>query len=68
MNMAVVWVVAPCVLAASIVRAIGLMKEAACASETSVNFYQTARGYDPDDRHLYGNKSWGFRKDGEFLD
>jgi hypothetical protein len=29
-----------------------LMKEAASASETSVNFYRTTRRYDPDDSHL----------------
>jgi hypothetical protein len=61
--MAVFWIVAPCslvevyrvseVLAASIIRAmIGLMMEAARTSETSVNFYQTARRYNPEDSHL----------------
>jgi hypothetical protein len=29
------------------------MMEAASASETSVNFYQTARRYNPEDSHLY---------------
>jgi hypothetical protein len=28
------------------------MKEAARTSETSVNFYQTARRYNPEDSHL----------------
>jgi hypothetical protein len=53
--MAVFWVVAPCglvleVLAASII--IALMMEAARTSETPVNFYQTTRRYNPEDRHL----------------
>jgi hypothetical protein len=57
-KMAVFWVVAPCslvvtnvseVLAASIIRA---MMEAARASETLVNFYQTTRRYNPEDSHL----------------
>jgi hypothetical protein len=54
MKMAVFWVAAPCnilqvyrhseVPAASIVRAIvRLLKEVACTSETSVNFYQNTR-------------------------
>jgi hypothetical protein len=32
-----------------------LMMEAACASETSVNFYQTTRCYNPEDSHLQNN-------------
>jgi hypothetical protein len=41
------------VLAASIIRAmITLMMEAASTSETSVNFYQTTRRYNPEDSHL----------------
>jgi hypothetical protein len=40
------------VLAASIIRAIALMLEAANASETSVNFYQTTRRNNPEDSHL----------------
>jgi hypothetical protein len=43
--MAVFWVIAPC-------RTIVLMMEAASISETLVNFYQTARRYNPDDSHL----------------
>jgi hypothetical protein len=39
--MAVFWVVA-----------IALMMEAARTSETLVNFYQTTRRYNPEDRHL----------------
>jgi hypothetical protein len=35
------------VLAASIIRIIALMMEAAKTSETLVNFYQTTRGYNP---------------------
>jgi hypothetical protein len=31
---------------------IALMMEAARSSETLVNFYQTARGYIPEDSHL----------------
>jgi hypothetical protein len=45
MKMAVFWVVIPC-------RAIALMMEAARTSETLVNFYQTARCYNPEDSHL----------------
>jgi hypothetical protein len=29
------------------------MMEATSTSETSVNFYQTARGYNPEDSHLH---------------
>jgi hypothetical protein len=57
--MAVFWVVAPCSLvdvsedlAASIIRAIALMMEAARTSETLVIFYQTTRRYKPEDSHL----------------
>jgi hypothetical protein len=32
--------------------AIALMMEAASTSETSVNFYQTTRRYNPEDSHL----------------
>jgi hypothetical protein len=32
---------------------IALMMEAASTSETSANFYQTARRYNPEDSHLY---------------
>jgi hypothetical protein len=32
---------------------IALMMEAVSASETSVNFYQTTRRYNPDDSHLH---------------
>jgi hypothetical protein len=43
----------PPLLAASIIRAlIGVMMEAASTSETSVNFYQTTRRYNPEDSHL----------------
>jgi hypothetical protein len=42
MKMIVFWVVAPC-------RAIAMMMEAASTSETSVNFYQTARRNNPED-------------------
>jgi hypothetical protein len=42
MKMAVFWVVAPC----------SLMMEAASTSETSVNFYQTTRRYNPEESYL----------------
>jgi hypothetical protein len=38
--------------AASIIKAIALMMEAARTSETLVNFYQTTQYYNPDDSHL----------------
>jgi hypothetical protein len=42
------------VLAASIIRVIIiLMMEAACTSETSVNFYQTTRHNNPEGSHLH---------------
>jgi hypothetical protein len=53
-KMAVFWVVAPCSLAASIISVIiTLMMEAASTSETLVNFYQTARHYNPEDSNLH---------------
>jgi hypothetical protein len=45
MKMAVFLVVALC-------RSIALMMEAARTSETSVNFYQTTRCYNPEDSHI----------------
>jgi hypothetical protein len=44
-KMAVFWVAAPSTL-------VDLMMEAARASETLVNFYQTTRRYNPEDSHL----------------
>jgi hypothetical protein len=44
MMMAVFWVAAPF---------IALMMEAARTSETSLNFYQTTRRYNPEDSHLH---------------
>jgi hypothetical protein len=42
------------VFTVSIIKAIiTLMMEAASTSETSVNFYQTARHYNPEDSHLH---------------
>jgi hypothetical protein len=41
------------VLAASIIRAIALMMEAARTSETLGNFYQTTRRNNPEDSHLH---------------
>jgi hypothetical protein len=43
LKMAVFWVVAPC----------SLMMEAANTSETSVNFHQTTRRYNPEDSHIH---------------
>jgi hypothetical protein len=64
--MAVFWVVAPCSLVEVYQRfrgtcclhhqgasIIALMMEAACTSETLVNFYQTTRRYNPEDSHLH---------------
>jgi hypothetical protein len=39
------------VLASSIIKA--MMTEAASTSETSINFYQTTRRYNPEDSHLH---------------
>jgi hypothetical protein len=48
MKMAVCWVVVP----RSLVE-IDLMMEATSTSETSVNFYETTRRYNPEDSHLH---------------
>jgi hypothetical protein len=63
MKMAAFWVVVPCslvkftdvseVLAASIIRAISLIMEAANTSETSADFCQTTRCNNPEDSHLH---------------
>jgi hypothetical protein len=45
MKMAVFWLVAPCSL-------VELTMEAASTAETSLNVYQTARRYKPEDGHL----------------
>jgi hypothetical protein len=56
--MAVFWVVASCSLVKVYQRVrgpcvlIALMMEAARASETMANFYQTTRCYNPEDSHL----------------
>jgi hypothetical protein len=60
-KMAVFWVVVPCSVAASIIRAITLMMEAARTSETLVNFYQTARRYNPEDNHLCPQSVFGLQ-------
>jgi hypothetical protein len=58
MKMAVFWDVAPCSLVEVYRRlrvvcdVIALMMEAASSSETSVNFYQTARRNNPEDIDL----------------
>jgi hypothetical protein len=56
MKMAVFWVVEPCSLVEVYRRyrgAIALIMEAASTSETSLNFYQTTRRYNPKDSHLH---------------
>jgi hypothetical protein len=55
MKMAVFWVVAPCSLVEVHRRTllIALMMEAASTTETSVNFYQTTRRYNPEASHLH---------------
>jgi hypothetical protein len=56
LNMAVFWVVASCNLVEFYQRFRGtcyLMMEAASTSETSVNFYQTTRRYNPEDSDLH---------------
>jgi hypothetical protein len=66
--MSVFWVVVPCSLVEIYYRfrgpcclhhqglLIALMMEAARSSETLVNFYQTTRRYNPEDRHLRTNR------------
>jgi hypothetical protein len=67
LKMAVFWVVAPCSLVATSLLTfqrrllppsppIALMMEAASTSETSVNFYQTTRRYNPEDSHLHNRR------------
>jgi hypothetical protein len=51
MKRAVFWVVAPCSLVE--VQGHALMLEAARTSESSVDFYQTTRRYNPEDSHLH---------------
>jgi hypothetical protein len=41
--------------------------EAVSTSETSVNFYQTTRRYNPEDSHLHGNEPSGSMNDKKFL-
>jgi hypothetical protein len=41
--------------------AIALMMEAARTSETLVNFYQTARRYNPEDSHLHTHRRENFK-------
>jgi hypothetical protein len=60
MKISVFWAVAPCCLVAVYRRfrgtcclLIALMIEVASTSETSVNFYQTTRRYNREERHLY---------------
>jgi hypothetical protein len=52
MKMTFFWVVTPCKPRGLL---IALMMEAASTSETSVNFYQTARHNNPEDSHLHTN-------------
>jgi hypothetical protein len=53
------WIVAPCCLVLTNVSEVlaALMVEAAKTSETLINFYQTARRYNPADIHLQKRKS-----------
>jgi hypothetical protein len=60
--MAVFWEIAPCSLVEVYQRfrvIIALMMDVARTSETLVNFYQTTRRYNPEDRHLrtHGRKN-----------
>jgi hypothetical protein len=67
MKMAVFWVVAA-VLAAPIIRAIiALMMGAAITSETSVNLYQTAQCYNPEDSYHLLNNSYNLWLQFSFL-
>jgi hypothetical protein len=50
-KIAVFWVVAPCSLV-EVYHRFALMMDAARTSETTVNFYQTTRRYNPEDSHL----------------
>jgi hypothetical protein len=52
--MAVFWVVAACSLVeVTDVSEVLAMMEVASTSETSVNFYQNTRRYNPEDSHLH---------------
>jgi hypothetical protein len=56
MKMTVFWDLAPCSLVEVYRRfsaIVALMMEAASTSETSVNFYQTARRNNPEDSHFH---------------
>jgi hypothetical protein len=76
--MAVFLVAAPCSLVVEVYRRFVLMMEAARTSETSLNFYQTTRRYNPEDSHLHtrrrenlksnGNEPYSIAKGGEFLE
>jgi hypothetical protein len=46
------------VIAASIIRAMGMTTEAVSMFETSANFYQTTLRNIPEDRHLNVGSSW----------
>jgi hypothetical protein len=52
MKMAVFWVAALCSLVEVYRVLIAMIVEAACISETSVNFYQITWYYNPEDSHL----------------
>jgi hypothetical protein len=54
--MAVFWVVVPYSLIEVYRRFIALMMEAVSTSETSVNFYQTTRRYNPEDSYLHSRR------------
>jgi hypothetical protein len=55
MKMDVFWVVVPCSLVSEVLAASIII----ITSETSVNFYQTTRRYNPEDSHLHLSRSFG---------
>jgi hypothetical protein len=54
MKMVVFWVAAPCSLVEFYL--ITLMMEAVSTSETTINYYQTTRRYNPEDSHLHSKE------------
>jgi hypothetical protein len=64
MKTTVLWDVVSDVLAASIIRAIALMMEAANISETSADFHQTTRRNNPEDSHLLSLRRDNFKSQG----
>jgi hypothetical protein len=77
LKMAVFWVVAPCSLvelyrrfkgACCLHHQIALIMEAARTSETSVNFYQTTRRYNPENSHLHTRRRENLKSYFLFID